>query len=157
MAEVLQSELSIDLGDVLLEALRTGQELVAAARRTRDRPGPPEDVVLYDCPITQPYEVTVDVLVDGQVRASVTFDVEVSLTLRAAEAVVDAGRLTGLRLGAVVAGASLSLHGVVLAAPETRVINGLHVPLGQGVPLTAGSVPRQRTASPAALPWWQRT
>ena len=155
VAEVLQAQLAIGLGDALVEGLSTVEALAGAARRTRDAPGPPEDVVLAEHSITKPYRPTVDVLVDGQLVAMLTFEVTVALTVRAAEAVVDAGRLTALKIGALVAGATLSLESWELAAPQARLFDGVVVPLGRGVPLTPSS--RPATSPPSSLPWWERT
>ncbi|MGI5127134.1 hypothetical protein ACQEVB_10020 [Pseudonocardia sp. CA-107938] len=150
IAEVLQQQLSIGVGDALVAGLSTAGALAQAARRTRDAPGPPEDVVLAERSFPRTYEPVVDVLVDGQVVATLEFTVELALTVRAAEAVVDAGRLTALKIGALVAGATLSLQGWVLATPQARVFDGVVVPLGTGVPLTS-------SATPSPAPWWQRT
>ena len=157
VAEVLQAQFAISLGDVLVESLATVGALAGAARRTRDAPGSPEDVVLAEYSISQPYQPAVDVLVDGQLVATLRFDVELALTVRAAEAVVDAGRLTALTIGALVAGATLSLQGWELAAPQARLFDGVVVPLGRGVPLTPSAGPAAVGTPPAAVPWWQRT
>jgi hypothetical protein len=150
VAEVLAAQLAIGVGEGLVEGLSTVAALAGAARRTRDAPGPPEDVVLAEHTVSKPYHPVVDVLVDGQLVATLTFEVRLALTVRAAEAVVDAGRLTALKIGALVAGATLSLQGWELAAPQARLFDGVVVPLGGGVPLTA-------SAPPTSLPWWQRT
>jgi hypothetical protein len=160
VAEVLTAQLAVGVGDALVENLSTVGALLGAARRTRDAPGPPEDVVLAEYSISKPYEPTVDVLVDGQVVATLSFEVRLALTVRAAEAVVDAGRLTALKIGALVAAATLSLQGWELAAPQARLFDGVVVPLGRGVPLTsaawhASSPPA--AAPPPSVPWWQRT
>jgi hypothetical protein len=161
VAEVLAAQLAVGVGEGLVEGLSTVGALAGAARRTRDAPGLPEDVVLAEYSISKPYEPTVDVLVDGQVVATLTFDVRLALTVRAAEAVVDAGRLTALKIGALVAGATLSLQGWELAAPQARLFDGVVVPLGRGVPLTASAWPAAvsppAAAPPTSLPWWQRT
>jgi hypothetical protein len=161
VAEVLAAQLAVGVGEGLVEGLSTVGALAGAARRTRDVPGPPEDVVLAEYSISKPYEPAVDVLVDGQVVATLTFEVRLALTVRAAEAVVDAGRLTALKIGALVAGATLSLQGWELAAPQARLFDGVVVPLGRGVPLTPSAWPAAASppaaAPPTSLPWWQRT
>jgi hypothetical protein len=160
IAETLQEQLSIGVGEVLVEQLSTLHALSEAARRTRDAPGPPEDVVLAEHSISKTYQPAVDVLVDGQLVVTLTFDVEVALTVRAAEAVVDAGRLTALKIGALVAGATLSLQGWALAPLQTRLFDGVVVPLGQGVRLIASGwppAPRPTAGPSTSVPWWQRT
>jgi len=162
VAEVLQAQLAIGVGDALVEGLSTVGALAGAARRTRDAPGPPEDVVLAEYSVSKPYKPVVDVLVDGQLVATLNFVVEVAMTVRAVEAVVDSGRLTALKLGALLAGATLSLEGWELAAPQARLFDGMVVPLGAGVRLASASAwhaapPAPAAAPPSGVPWWQRT
>jgi hypothetical protein len=160
VAEVLAAQLAVGVGEGLVEGLSTVGALVGAARRTRDAPGPPEDVVLAEYSISKPYEPAVDVLVDGQLVATLTFEVRLALTVRAVEAVVDGGRLTALKIGALVAGATLSLQGWELAAPQARLFGGVVVPLGSGVPLTPSAwhaSPPPAAAPLPSVPWWQRT
>jgi hypothetical protein len=155
VSEVLRAELAVDLGEVVVSAWTRYRALVDAGRRTRDAPGAPEDVVLAEHTVTSDHHPTVDVLVDGQVVASLTFDVEVSLTVRAAVAVVQAGRLTAVRAGDVEVAATLGLHGAELCRRSAQVLVGHLVRLGSGAPLVTAASGTGAAAAPS--PWWQRT
>jgi hypothetical protein len=154
VAEVLCAELAVDLGGLLVSAWSRYRALVEAGRRTRDAPGAPEDVVLAEHSVPADLHPSVEVLIDGQVVASWTFDVVVALNVRAAVAVVEAGRLTAVRAGEVEVEVTLGLHGVQLSRGAAQVSAGHLVRLGPGVPLVAAAP----AAPPApAAPWWQRT
>jgi hypothetical protein len=145
VAEVLRAALEIDLGGLALSAWARYRELVAAAERTRDAPGRPEDVVLAEHQITWTQHPAVEVIIDGAPVTTLQFDVAVSLTMRGVVAVVHAGMLAGLRFGDVLAGARLSIWERELAAREMQCLVGTLVRLGDGVPLVAGAaIPHPR-------------
>jgi hypothetical protein len=137
VVEALHGPLAVELGGWLLEGWRKFQELAAAAERTRDNPGPSEDVVLVDHEITSIHHPTVDVIVNGSVVTTLTFELTVTLELRGVVAVVREGRLTAIRCGDVLAGARLALEGRELCRGELPVVIGALVPLGDGIELVS--------------------
>jgi hypothetical protein len=134
VAEVLRAALQIDLGGLALAAWGRYRELVEAAKRTRDAPGAPEDVVLAEHEITWTQQPAVEVIVDGTPRLTLQFELSVSLTMQGVVAVVDAG-MVGLRVGDVLTGAKLALWEQELAAREVMCLVGALVRVGSGVPL----------------------
>lgn len=159
VAEALGGPLAIDVGVLVLDGWRKYRELVAASERTRDAPGQPEDVVLGDHEITSTHHPEVDVIVDGSLVSTLTFELTVSLELRGVIAIVEKGRLTTLRCGDVVAGARISLWDQELARGEVSCVVGMLVQLGDGVMLVPaapapGPGPGPRAA--ASAPWWDR-
>jgi hypothetical protein len=143
VAEALTGTLAIEIGGLVLAGWAKYVELLAAARRTRETPGHPEDVVLVDHEITSTHQPAVEVIVDGSPVITLVFEVTVSLQLRGVIAVVQDGLLVALRCGDVVAGARLALWDHPLLEREVRCVVGALVRLGAGVPL---GVPTQRTA-----------
>lgn len=163
VAEALQGQLSTDVGDLVLQGWRKWRELVAAAERSRDAPGQHEEVVLTEHTITSTHRPAVDVIVDGSLVATLTFELTVSLMLRSVIAIVEKGRLTALRGGDVLAGACVSLEGQTLARGECHIAVGVLVGLGNGVALVSGAPtpgpgPAREPASGSVggARWWDR-
>lgn len=163
VVEALRTLLDVEIGDVLLGGWRKYRELVAAAERTRDVPGPPEDLVLAEHEIVYTQQPSVEVLVDGAPVARLAFELAVSLVLRGVIAVVDRGRLVALRGGDLVAGAKLTLRDVELAKGEIRCLAGAVLRLGAGVSLVGGEVTSEPSSaaqgvvpSQPAAPAWER-
>lgn len=167
VAEALGGQLDTELGGLVLDGWLKYRELVAAGERTRDSPGQPEDVVLAEHEITSTQHPAVDVIVDGAVACTLTFELTVSLVLRGVVAVVERGRLTALRGGDVVAGARVSLSGRELARGEHRCVVGIVVRLGDGIvlapaaatppPAAASVAPAGQRPSGRSSRWWERS
>jgi hypothetical protein len=149
IVDALRAPLAAQVGGWLLEGWRKFRELIAAAERTRDNPGPSEDVVLVDHEITSTQRHTVDVIVNGSVVKALDFEVTVTLELRGVVAVVGEGRLTAIRCGDVRAGARLSLEGQELCRGELPVAVGALVRLGDGIELVAPA-----SAAASSPPSW---
>jgi hypothetical protein len=145
VTEALGGQLSTDVGRMVLDGWLKYRELVAAAERTRAAPGQPEDVVLAAHEIASTYRPSVDVLIDGSLVTTLTFELTVSVELRGVIAVVERGRLTAIRAGDVVAAARISLWDRQLAGGEHRCAVGKVVRLRDGVALVASAA-----ASPGA-------
>lgn len=146
IAEALRGAVEVDLGSVVIAAWTGYQHLRDAARRTLDG-GPPEDVVLGEHEIASTHQPVVDILVNGSSVNTLTFELTLSLALRAVIAVVDGGRLVALRGGQVAVEARLELGGAVLAKGKRTCLAGALVELGHGVQLVN---PAPATASQAA-------
>ncbi|HET9255243.1 MAG TPA: hypothetical protein VFO16_08580 [Pseudonocardiaceae bacterium] len=159
VADALVSQLNTDIGDVVLNGWRKYRELVAAGERTRDAPGPPEDVELAAHEITYTQRIPIDVFVNGSLETTLVFELTVSIKLFGVIAVVGRGRLTALRVGDGLAGAYITLNGVALAQREVKYPVGVLVELGDEVTLVPGapapgSGPAPRSTASSA--WWDR-
>ncbi|MGH3615535.1 MAG: hypothetical protein ACRDRK_23635 [Pseudonocardia sp.] len=162
VAEALHGLLDIDLGGLIVAGWSRYRELIAAAERTRDTPGQPEDVVLADHQITSTHHPSIEVVVDGRSAATLQFELTVSLELWGVSAIVESGVLVALRCGDVVAGARLSLWGRELARRDVTCVVGALVRLDRGIALVpGGAVPDpswvSRVPEPRPgldEPWW---
>jgi hypothetical protein len=136
--------LDINLGDLVLDGWIKHNELLAAGRRTQRAPAQPEDVVLAEHQITSTHHPSVEVYIDNQRVATLTFDLEVSLDLLGVVAVVSAGKLIAFRVGDATIRAELSMSGRVLVKRAMRCRIGALVPLGNGVALVKDAGPPER-------------
>jgi hypothetical protein len=135
IADAVTTLLDIDLGDVVLDGWTGLRELRAAARRSRDTSGQPEEVPLATHQITSTHHPAVELHADGVTLGSLTFDLEISLELRGVMAVVRDGALIGVRGGEAEIAVSLARTGHVLAERRLTCPVGGLLHLGRGVPL----------------------
>jgi hypothetical protein len=134
--------LDIDLGELVLDVWTKHNELLAAARRTHRAPDQPEYIVLADHQITSTYHPSVEVYIDDQRVATLTFELTLSLDLLGVVAVVSGGRLIAFRFGDAKVRAQLLMSGRNLVEREVPCLIGALVPLGSGIALVKDADPR---------------
>lgn len=129
----------LNLGAALLGGWYKYRGLQAAARRTLENPGSGETVRLAEHRIVSRHAPYVDVVVNGQVAARVTFGIDLAFDIAMLQASVRAGRLMRLSAGECTASITWSLQGFEVARNESAPIQlPLHASLGEGIPLVAG-------------------
>jgi hypothetical protein len=143
IATVTESLLDLDLGDVLLSAWQKYSKLTGAARRTLAVSGSEEIVSLVAHKIQSTYSPHVDLVVDGVLIHSFTFELAITFEVMALQAVVSAGTLAALRGGGCVITANLGLEGVELVRTARPVDLELIVRLHPPRPLITSSVVSQ--------------
>lgn len=139
IATVTDSLLDVDLGDVLLSAWQTYSKLTDAAHRTLAISGSEEIVSLVSHTVRSTYAPHVDLVVDGVLIHSFTFDLEIVFEVMPLQAVVRAGTLAALRGGECTVTATLSLDGTELAKTVRTVDLALTMRLHPPRPLITSS------------------
>lgn len=162
VTDAVASALDLDLGDLLLDGWTGLRELRAAAARTRETPGEPEEVPLAEHEITSTHHPAVELYVHDALVATLTLELEVTFTLQAVIAEVRDGSLVGVRAGEVEITAKLAAGDHDLGERHATCPVGMIVQLGAGVPLvgatgrtraTPGTGSRGRTGPAGG--WWR--
>ena len=145
LAGVAAGFLNLDVLSVLLAGLIKHRELLAAAGRTLRPPPvrPEEQVTLAAHDIVLGQHPSIDVLVNGTTVLTIHFELVVTISLDALDAVVRRGWLVGLGAGACAVKIAFSAQGTELGAREFSIDPRLVVPLGGGIPL----VPQPRDSA----------
>jgi hypothetical protein len=149
--------LEIDLIELLLTGWRQYRDLTSAARRTLAAPGTSELVSVVKHRVTATQEPRVDVLVNGQLVATVRVGVSVVFDVSALLAGISAGRLVKVHAGRCDITATVAIDSVDVAAGHTTLELPVVIPVTPGVRLLAAAdydqpalpgnlmeVPRQR-------------
>jgi hypothetical protein len=116
VAVVAHGLLDLDLGDLVVAGWRKQGQLAAAAERTAANPGTSEVVELATHRISSAHHPSVELLVNDAHVATVTFDLEVELIVKALVVTVRDGHVVSLHTGACDVAATLAAEGVQLAS-----------------------------------------
>lgn len=147
VAGVISGFLDLDLSDMAIAAWRKHSALADAARRTLSGPGE-ELVELATHRITSVFQPVVDVEVDDVKVAEIEVEITVTIKVHGLIAVVEDGRLVGLRSGQADIACELKCEGAPLASARRRIDLSFAVRLGSGIVLvTPASIP-----APPAVP-----
>jgi len=142
LASVTAGLLDVDLGDALINGLRTHQSLVRAAEETMRVPGLQEVVQLASYQVSWTKQPTVDLLIDGTRIHTFRFHLTLLFEVEVAAAVVQDGKLVSLKSGDGSVAGTLSLEmlggDITLLEQERKIDLHLIVRLGSGVPLLEG-------------------
>jgi hypothetical protein len=148
LAVAIAGLLQPNLVNILIDAWRTYDDLVAAARRSLSVSGSTELVDLVNQTVTYTARPEVELVVDRTGRWKVQLVVNVVFTIDALVAVVHAGCLTALRSGHAVVQGNLEVEGVHVQSREAPIDLDLIFTLGTSIPLvpqpTTVALPEQR-------------
>ena len=150
VAVVANGLLDLDLGDLVVAGWRKQHQLAAAAERTAANPGSSEVVELATHRISSAHHPSVELLVNDAHVATVTFDLEVELIVKALVVTVRDGHVVSLHTGSCDLAATLAAEGVQLASRRGH----LELPLvvRWPLPLRDGSAPPPYGATPSPAP-----
>lgn len=144
---VVADFVNLDLATVALAGWRKHRDLVEAARTTLDPASGQEAVLVplatHDIVLTQ--RPAVDVLLGVQKVLTLRFELNVTITVIGAEAVVRRGLLAELRGGAFEIKVSFTGQGIDLGQVKRTVDARLLLPLGGGIPLAVPSPRRSES------------
>ena len=116
VAVVANGLLDLDLGDLVVAGWRKQGQLAAAAERTAANPGSSEVVELATHRVSSAHHPFVELLVNDVHLATVTFDLEVELVVKALVVTVRDGHVVSLHTGACDLTAILAAEGIQLAS-----------------------------------------
>jgi hypothetical protein len=116
VAVVAHGLLDLDLGELVVAGWRKQGQLAAAAERTAANPGSSEVVELATHRISSAHHPSVELLVNDVHLATVTFDLEVEIVVRALVVTVRDGHVVSIRTGACDVAATLAAEGIRLAS-----------------------------------------
>jgi hypothetical protein len=116
VAVVAHGLLDLDLGELVVAGWRKQGQLAAAAERTATNPGSSEVVELATHRISSAHHPSVELLVNDVHLATVTFDLEVEIVVRALVVTVRDGHVVSIRTGACDVAATLAAEGIRLAS-----------------------------------------
>jgi hypothetical protein len=97
--------------DVVLRVWKTYDDVVQAARRTRENPGSSESVPITSDTMSSQHHVAVDVLIDETTVRTVDFRVDLAVKIDVALVAVSAGAIQAIRVGRATATATLAVEG----------------------------------------------
>jgi hypothetical protein len=120
VAAVAQGLLDLDLGDLMAAGWQKQGELAAAAERTAASPGSSEVVQLASHRITSVHRPFLDLLVNDALVATINFELDIELVIRALVATVRDGHIVSLGSGSCEATATLAAEGLRLASGRAR-------------------------------------
>jgi hypothetical protein len=138
VTQALTATFDRDLGDPILWAWRTHRDLEEAANATLTGTGSPEYVTLAKHEISSVHHPEVDVTVDLQPPATLTFDLTLRFTLESLRLTVQGGLLIGLSPGACSVEVTLGAHGFDFKRSATYALQEL-VTLHTGLRLLPAS------------------
>jgi hypothetical protein len=116
VAVVAHGLLDLDLGDLVVAGWRKQGQLAAAAERTAANPGSSEVVELATHRVSSAHHPSVELLVNDAHLATVTFDLDIELVIKALVVTVRDGHVVSLHTGACDVAATLAAEGVQLAS-----------------------------------------
>jgi len=129
IATIAQEVLDLDLGDLAVAGWRKHAALTAAADRTKANPGSSEVVDLATHRITSVHRPYVELLVNDVHVATVRFELQVELLVRALAATVRDGHVAALGFGACDVTATLAAEGLQLVKQQARLDMSLLIPM----------------------------
>ena len=121
VAVVANGLLDLDLGDLVIAGWRKQGQLAAAAERTAANPGSSEVVELATHRIGSTHHPSVELLVNDVHVATVTFDLDVDLIIKALVVTVRDGHVVSLHTGACDVAATLAAEGLQLASRRAHL------------------------------------
>jgi hypothetical protein len=146
VAGAVAEALTLDLGNIIFWGWQTHHSIQEAARGTLAGTGPPQHVSLAAHQITSVHHPQVELIVDEQNTATITFDLNLVFRLEALLLTVQRGLLIGLSPAGCHVEMTFGAHGMNVAHSWTYGLPDL-VNLQYGLPLLPGSA--YRTASTA--------
>jgi hypothetical protein len=156
LASVTAGLLDLDLGDVLIYAWRTREQLVKAARQTRQIPGRHEVVQLGTHRITSAHNPTIELLIDGVKVHTFRFQLTVIFDIDVAALIIRDGLLTALKAGdgAITCTLTLEMPGgdVELVNQQRKINLHLIINIGHGIPLLPADVGDGARPAPGTSP-----
>jgi hypothetical protein len=127
--------LGFSLVELVVDGWREHHDLKAAARRTLARPGTTELVQLATHEITVTRQPHVDVLVNGDVVATVELELTVVFDISALIAGVHGGKLTALHSGRCDVTGTLAIQGTEVLTRQGRIEPSGAIALHEGIRL----------------------
>jgi hypothetical protein len=160
IAVVADGLLDLDLGDLVIAGWRKQDQLVAAAERTAANPGTSEVVELANHHIDSVHRPFVELLVNDVHVATVNFELDLKVEVRALVVTVRDGHMVSLHSGDCDVTATLTAEGVQLASRRAHfelplVVRWpllLHLGGGSDPLLYGAKPPRVSSPSPAPSP-----
>jgi hypothetical protein len=149
LTETAKDLLGTQVVDTVFAGWRKKDELVGAAEATAGNPDKSVLVDLCSQRIEARHECTLDIVVDGWTVASFRFIVTLVLDIDAMLAIVQGGRLVGLRGGNCAIQAGLAVNGQQVAEHQRRIELDKVISLGAGIPLCRAASLRADLPSPA--------
>jgi len=128
---------NLDVVEVLVGGWRKHRALHAAAERTKPSPGGTEQVALTSHQITTTHRPYLDINVNGKKRATVHFDLGLTLVVDTMIGTVHHARLVAVQGGRCTVTAGLGCEGVPLASRQVVLDPHLVLRLADGIPLLA--------------------
>jgi hypothetical protein len=156
LASVTAGLLDLDLGDLLIYGWRTREQLVKAARQTRQIPGRHEVVQLGTHRITSAHNPTIELLINGVKVHTFRFQLTVIFDIDVAALIIRDGLLTALKAGdgAVTCTLTLEMPGgdVELVNQQRKINLHLIINIGHGIPLLPADVGDGARPAPGTPP-----
>ena len=128
---------NLDVVEVLVGGWRKHRALHTAAERTKPSPGGTEQVELTSHQITTTHRPYLDINVNGKKRATVHFDLGLTLVVDTMIGTVHHARLVAVQGGRCTVTAGLGCEGVPLASRQVVLDPHLVLRLADGIPLLA--------------------
>lgn len=134
--EMLGDMLAIPVPEVLMAGWRKYRELLAYADPERHPPGAQNEVPLAKHTFRSAWKPEVDILVNGAPVATLTFDVELEISLEGAVLVIQDGKVMTIATGECESSGKVSFHDRILVERKagTQALPGV-IRLRDGIPL----------------------
>lgn len=134
--EMLGDMLAIPVPEVLMAGWRKYRELLAYADPERHTPGAQDEVPLAKHTFRSAWKPEVDILVNGAPVATLTFDVELELSLEGAVLIIQDGKVMTIATGECESSGKVSFHDRVLVERKsgTQALPGV-IRFRDGIPL----------------------
>jgi hypothetical protein len=152
VATVAHGLLDLDLGDLVVAGWRKQGELAAAAERTAANPGSSEVVELASHRISSVHRPFVELLINGAHVATVNFELDIEIVVKALVVTVRNGHVVSLHTGACDVAAKLAAEGLQLASRRAHFELPLIIRLPLLLHLGAGADPLPYGAKPPPTP-----
>ncbi|SEA92038.1 MULTISPECIES: hypothetical protein [unclassified Mycobacterium] len=133
VARQTDEQLSLSLLDLAVEGWKKFDELVAAARRTRDNSAARETVKLATHKIEFSHPWTVEVFVNGRSAGTVEVELTVCFDMDLVVLVVQQGRITAVESGRCTIAGALQIAGAEVIKRQARFDLRLRISLGHGL------------------------
>jgi hypothetical protein len=140
--------LSRNLADVAVEAWKTYDDLIAAARNTRDDPRSTHLVDLVDHKLESSYRPAIEMLVNNRSVVIVDVDLRVTFALHAVVVTIEQACLTEVRVARCTVGGSFALQERTIAEQERDFDLPGAIRLRHGIPLLRDSETRPLVMRP---------
>lgn len=136
IGRALQQALQLSIGDVLVAGWNTCQALLEYADPARHPPEEVANVTLWEHTITSSHEPRVELLVNGDKVATITFGVDLELHFESATLTIQAGKILEVKTGTCVGKGVLKCEGAVLAERSSAEIAlPGRLSFGDGIPI----------------------
>jgi hypothetical protein len=124
ISDALKSALDVSLGDVLLAAWKTRQDLLEHCDQSKYPPGEVSNYVLAEHVVTSTHKPRFQILFDGApCGPEIEFDVELKLTIEGACLEILDARIMKVATGAVQGSGTISCAGLTLVDRQTKKVD----------------------------------